>query len=60
MNINNKTFCVTLSVTGYYTVHINAADAEAAIHLAREIFESDPNPKIENTETTVWEITEEE
>lgn len=60
MNQSNKPFSVTLSVTGYYTVHLNAADAEAARCLARDIFESDQNPKIENTETTIWEIEEEE
>ena len=49
-------YCVTLSVTGYYTAHVTAKNEEKAIKIAQDMYRSSNNPKIETVGTSVWEV----
>ena len=53
-------YCVTLSVTGYYTAHVTAKNEEKAIKIAQDMYHSCANPQIETAETSAWEVIKEE
>ena len=59
-NSDTRSYCVTLLVTGYYTAHVFAKDADEAGEIAIDAFENEVHPDIENTEITTWETIEEE
>lgn len=53
-----KDYCVTLLVTGYTTLHIEAESKEAAVEAAKESSYDVRNCHLDNTEVTVWEVDE--
>lgn len=55
-----QSYCVTLSVTGYYTAHVTAKSEDEAIKIAQDMYHSCASPKLETEETSVWEVIKEE
>ena len=55
-----QSYCVTLSVTGYYTAHVTAKSEEEAINLASDIYVKQLNPKLENTVVILNKVIKEE
>ena len=53
-------YCVTLSITGYYTAHVTASNEQEAANLAQDMYHKCANPQIETAETSVWEVIKEE
>ena len=55
----DHSYCVTLLVTGYCTANVTATSEEEAIKIAQDMYQSDINPQLNNTETWVWGVKEE-
>ncbi len=53
-------YCVTLSVTGYYTAHVTASNEQEAVNLAQDMYHNCASPKLETAETSPWEVIKEE
>ena len=52
----DRSYCVTLLVTGYCTANVTATSEEEAIKIAQDMYRSSDNPKIETVGTSVWEV----
>lgn len=57
--MGTKSYCVTLLVTGYTTLHVEAESKDAASEAAKELPFNIHNCQIDNTEVTIWEVDEE-
>lgn len=57
--MGTKSYCVTLLVTGYTTLHVEAESKEAAAEAAKESSYDVRNRRLDNTEVTIWEVDEE-
>lgn len=55
-----QSYCVTLSVTGYYTAHVTAKSEEEAIKITQDMYHNCANPHIETAETSALEVIKEE
>lgn len=49
-----KKYSVTLLVTGYQTLHVEAEDTDSAFIIAKE--KCDPGGTLENVEVSEWEM----
>lgn len=54
-----KSYCVTLLVTGYTTLHVEAENKEAAVKAAEKSFYDNCSLCLNDAETDTWEIEEE-